>query len=89
LRSPASARSLTLPPAQPLKIHKKAGGDSKRIPAAGATEKVDEQMECKDCSNPFTFTVGEQEFFESKGFDNKPVRPSPRPSPRPPPRPRG
>ena len=34
-------------------------------------------MDCKDCGNKFMFTVGEQEFFEQKGFDNKPVRARP------------
>lgn len=34
----------------------------------------DEELECRDCGNKFTFTVGEQEFYASKGFDNKPVR---------------
>ena len=34
----------------------------------------DEDLECKDCGEPFVFTVGEQEFYETKGFENKPVR---------------
>lgn len=34
----------------------------------------DEDLECKDCGIKFTFTVGEQEFYASKGFDNKPRR---------------
>ena len=29
---------------------------------------------CKDCGNEFVFTVGEQEFYKEKGFDNDPVR---------------
>ena len=35
---------------------------------------TDEDLECKDCGNQFVFTSGEQEFYASKGFDNKPVR---------------
>ena len=29
---------------------------------------------CKDCGKEFLFTVGEQEFYKEKGFDNEPVR---------------
>lgn len=36
-------------------------------------EKKDEIIVCKNCGNEFTFTVGEQKFFEEKGF-TKPVR---------------
>ena len=34
----------------------------------------DEDLSCVDCSNTFVFTIGEQEFFEQKGFTNKPTR---------------
>jgi CxxC-x17-CxxC domain-containing protein len=34
----------------------------------------DESLNCVDCSRPFTFTAGEQEFFAAKGFQNKPNR---------------
>ncbi|MGH7707770.1 MAG: zinc-ribbon domain containing protein [Vulcanimicrobiaceae bacterium] len=34
----------------------------------------DETLNCVDCSTPFAFTAGEQEFFASKGFTNKPNR---------------
>ena len=27
-------------------------------------------LECRDCTSPFTFTAGEQEFFASKGYNN-------------------
>lgn len=37
-------------------------------------EKKDKVITCKDCNEQFTFTVGEQEFFQEKGFDNEPVR---------------
>ena len=35
---------------------------------------TDEQLTCTDCGAPFTFTSGEQQFFASKGFTNKPNR---------------
>ena len=35
---------------------------------------VDETLSCMDCSRTFTFTAGEQQFFASKGFQNKPNR---------------
>jgi len=35
---------------------------------------TDERLTCTDCGAEFTFTVGEQEFFASKGFQNKPNR---------------
>jgi CxxC-x17-CxxC domain-containing protein len=35
---------------------------------------TDESLTCTDCSAPFTFSAGEQEFFASKGFQNKPSR---------------
>eukprot|EP01035_Chromulina_nebulosa_P027338 gene27338-35948_t len=31
-------------------------------------------LNCKDCDQEFVFSVGEQEFYQSKGFDNQPVR---------------
>jgi CxxC-x17-CxxC domain-containing protein len=34
----------------------------------------DETLSCTDCSQSFTFTTGEQEFFAQKGFTNKPNR---------------
>ncbi len=34
----------------------------------------DQQITCRDCGNSFTWTVSEQEFYKSKGFDNPPVR---------------
>jgi hypothetical protein len=37
-------------------------------------EPEDETLQCRDCGGDFIFTVGEQEFFRSKGFDNKKTR---------------
>lgn len=34
----------------------------------------DKTLICKDCGNEFVFTAGEQEFYESKGFENEPQR---------------
>ena len=34
----------------------------------------DKKIVCKDCGKEFIFTVGEQEFYKEKGFENDPVR---------------
>ncbi|MBV8298763.1 MAG: zinc-ribbon domain containing protein [Candidatus Eremiobacteraeota bacterium] len=34
----------------------------------------DERLTCTDCGAEFTFTSGEQQFFATKGFQNKPNR---------------
>jgi len=35
---------------------------------------ADETLYCRDCNQEFTFTVGEQEFYASRGLTNKPGR---------------
>lgn len=35
---------------------------------------ADKTLTCSDCGGPFTFTAGEQEFHQSKGFTNEPRR---------------
>jgi CxxC-x17-CxxC domain-containing protein len=35
---------------------------------------ADKTLACRDCGQSFTFTVGEQEFFASRGFTNEPSR---------------
>jgi CxxC-x17-CxxC domain-containing protein len=35
---------------------------------------IDERLTCTDCGAEFVFSAGEQEFFASKGFQNKPNR---------------
>ena len=35
---------------------------------------TDKTLTCRDCGAEFVFTVGEQEFYKEKGFDNDPVR---------------
>ena len=37
----------------------------------------DKSIQCSDCGVAFTFTVKEQEFFQSKGFTNDPRRCTP------------
>lgn len=34
----------------------------------------DKTMACRDCGQQFTFTAGEQEFYNQKGFTNSPSR---------------
>ncbi|MFC2019414.1 zinc-ribbon domain-containing protein [Chloroflexota bacterium] len=34
----------------------------------------DKSIQCSDCSTAFTFSAGEQEFFQTKGFTNEPKR---------------
>ncbi|MHB8509023.1 MAG: CxxC-x17-CxxC domain-containing protein [Candidatus Dormibacteria bacterium] len=34
----------------------------------------DKILTCRDCSQQFTFTTGEQEFFATKGLTNEPGR---------------
>ena len=35
---------------------------------------TDRTMVCQDCGEDFIFTVGEQEFYQEKGFKNEPKR---------------
>ncbi len=35
---------------------------------------ADKTLTCRDCSNSFTFTAGEQEFYAAKGLVNEPSR---------------
>ena len=35
---------------------------------------ADKTLTCSDCGSAFTFTAGEQEFHQSKGFTNEPRR---------------
>ena len=34
----------------------------------------DKTLVCKECGKEFTFTAGEQEFYNEKGFENEPQR---------------
>ena len=42
------------------------------VEATEATEFADETLVCKECGKEFVFTVGEQKFYQEKGFTNKP-----------------
>ena len=33
----------------------------------------DKTITCRDCGIEFIFSVGEQEFYKEKGFDNEPT----------------
>ncbi|MBE6071757.1 MAG: cytochrome C551 [Clostridium butyricum] len=35
---------------------------------------TDKTIVCKDCNEEFIFSVGEQEFYKEKGFENEPIR---------------
>jgi CxxC-x17-CxxC domain-containing protein len=35
---------------------------------------IDQTLYCRDCNQEFTFTVGEQEFYASRGLTNTPSR---------------
>lgn len=35
---------------------------------------ADRTLSCRDCSNEFLFTAGEQEFYRAKGLQNEPGR---------------
>lgn len=34
----------------------------------------DKTITCRDCGNTFVWTAGEQEFYQSRGFEHEPVR---------------
>ena len=35
---------------------------------------TDKNLSCRDCGKAFTFTAGEQEFYQQKGYRNEPQR---------------
>ena len=35
---------------------------------------TDKTITCRDCGSEFIFSVGEQEFYQEKGFTNEPRR---------------
>lgn len=41
---------------------------------AATCDEGDEQLQCKDCSHMFIFTVGEQEFYAEQSWNHKPTR---------------
>jgi hypothetical protein len=47
-------------------------------PAGGQEHMLeDKTLKCKECGEDFVFSVGEQEFYTQKGFQNEPVRCAP------------
>jgi CxxC-x17-CxxC domain-containing protein len=34
----------------------------------------DKTITCRDCGQPFVWTASEQDFYQSRGFENQPVR---------------
>jgi CxxC-x17-CxxC domain-containing protein len=35
---------------------------------------TDKTITCRDCGQPFVWSASEQEFYQSRGFENEPVR---------------
>jgi len=58
-----SSTPLTLTLTEPPSPHKES-----------ALSYADKSIACRDCGQAFTFTVGEQEFFASRGFTKEPSR---------------
>mmetsp|Transcript_81159 Transcript_81159/g.175403 ORF Transcript_81159/g.175403 Transcript_81159/m.175403 type:complete len:104 (-) Transcript_81159:114-425(-) len=42
--------------------------------AAAPSDFSEKTLKCKDCDCDWVFTVGEQEFYAGKGFENEPTR---------------
>ncbi len=47
-------------------------GAIKKFQGGGQVALSDKNLTCVECGYEFTFTVGEQEFFASRGFTNEP-----------------
>ena len=55
------------------------GADSTSLGDVGPARKVtslatDQTLQCRDCGREFLFTVGEQEFYASRGLQHAPAR---------------
>lgn len=44
------------------------------VSVAKEAKMEDKKIICKDCGKEFVFSVGEQDFYKEKGFDNEPIR---------------
>ena len=55
-----------------FKVHKKS--DKQIVGGKVLDTFEDETLSCRDCAEDFVFTSGEQEFYASKGWENKPTR---------------
>ena len=47
---------------------------SAQRPSSVNPEPVDIEIQCKDCGQLFTWSVGEQDLYRQKGFTNSPQR---------------
>jgi hypothetical protein len=52
-------------------VHTKSAGDAGGL---AKPEGEDITLNCRDCNAEFQFSAGEQEFYQSKGWDNQPTR---------------
>jgi cleavage and polyadenylation specificity factor subunit 4 len=52
-------------------VHTKSAGDA---PGIAKEEGEDITLNCRDCNAEFLFSAGEQEFYQSKGWENQPTR---------------
>jgi len=53
-----------------FKVHKKSAADANPL----SKQYEDITLNCRDCNAEFVFTAGEQEFYNSKGWENQPTR---------------
>ena len=53
-----------------FKVHTKSAADADPL----AKEYEDITLTCRDCNAEFIFSAGEQEFYQSKGWENQPTR---------------
>src|SRR5215210_2254802 len=62
--------------ARPAGSPQRTGSHQHGVRARGGRERVyeDRTLTCRDCSEEFTFSAGEQAFFTSKGLLNDPQR---------------
>jgi hypothetical protein len=51
-------------------VHTKSAADANPL----AKEYEDITLNCRDCNAEFIFSAGEQEFYQSKGWENQPTR---------------
>ena len=55
-----------------FKVHTKSASAAAGKVSAGTYE--DRALNCRDCDAEFIFTIGEQEFYATKGWTNVPTR---------------
>ena len=67
LTSPSPSRLALI---QQFKVHKKSAADANPL----SKEYEDITLNCRDCNAEFIFSGGEQEFYQSKGWENQPTR---------------